>query len=52
MPEDLALMEGEDDSLASWQANHRAFFERHGIFAPDMMLLWERFELVEDLADV
>ena len=46
---DFALAEGENDSLAGWQEDHRAFFERNGGWSPDMMLLCERFRLVEDL---
>lgn len=48
MPEELALMEGEDDSLEGWRAGHRRYYERAGIFAPDMELIWEEFRLVED----
>jgi len=48
--EDMALAEGENDDLAGWQADHKAFFTRNGGFAPDMMLVFEHFELVEDLA--
>ena len=47
--EDMALAEGENDNLAGWQADHKAFFTRNGGFAPDMMLVFEHFELVEDL---
>lgn len=52
MPEEMALMEGENDTLEGWQRDHQAFFERHGVFDPDMMLTWERFDVIEDLADV
>ncbi|MCB2129216.1 MAG: ASCH domain-containing protein [Rhodobacteraceae bacterium] len=48
--EDFALAEGEDMSLAGWQAGHRAFFERNGGFDPEMKLVCERFRLIEDLA--
>ena len=51
VPEELALAEGEDDTLEGWRAGHQAFFERNGGFDPEMMLLFEEFELVEDLAD-
>ncbi len=47
--EEMALAEGEDDSLESWRAGHRAFFERGGGFAPDMEIVWMRFEVVEVL---
>jgi len=45
----FALAEGENDSLAGWQRDHRAYFERNGGFDPDMDLVCERFRLVEDL---
>lgn len=45
---ELARLEGEGDrSLAYWQHSHQAFFEREGIWAPDMELVFEEFELVE-----
>lgn len=50
--EDFALAEGENDDLAGWRADHRAFFSRNGGWEPKMMLLCERFRLVEDCADV
>jgi uncharacterized protein YhfF len=37
--------------LADWRDDHKVFFERNGGFDPEMMLLFEHFELVEDLAD-
>ncbi len=44
---DFARHEGEGDcDLEGWRAGHRAYFERHGLFAPDMLLWCERFELV------
>jgi len=39
--EEMALMEGENDSLVGWRKAHKAFFE--------MLLIFEEFELVEDL---
>ncbi|ARU14865.1 ASCH domain-containing protein [Croceicoccus marinus] len=47
--EEMALAEGEDDSLAAWREGHRRYFERTGGFSPDMDIVWERFMLVEDL---
>lgn len=47
--EGFALAEGEDDSLAGWQAGHRAFFERNGGWSPDLPLVCQRFELLEVL---
>jgi uncharacterized protein YhfF len=46
---DFALAEGEDTSLAGWQAGHRADFERNGGWTSDMELVCKRFALVEDL---
>lgn len=46
---DFALAEGENDSLAGWRRGHRSFFERNGRFHPEMMLVCERFRLIEDL---
>lgn len=49
---DFALAEGEDETLASWQLGHRAFFERNGGFDPEMELVCERFRLIADFAKV
>ena len=49
--EEMALAEGENDDLAGWRADHEAFFARNGGFDAQMMLVFEHFELVEDLAD-
>lgn len=51
---DLAQLEGEDDDLASWQRNHRAFFEAEStklgyVFTGDMPVVVEEFEVVEVL---
>ena len=44
--------EGEGDrSLAYWREAHRRYFARLGRFSEDMMLMCERFRLVEVLAD-
>ncbi|HEY0209517.1 ASCH domain-containing protein [Acerihabitans sp.] len=46
----MAALEGEGDkSLAYWQAAHRDFFQREGDFSPEMLLVFEQFELVEAL---
>lgn len=45
---DFALAEGENESLEGWQEDHRAYFERSGNFDPEMKLVCERFEVVED----
>ncbi|MEC3860021.1 ASCH domain-containing protein [Mesobacterium sp. TK19101] len=51
MTEEMALMEGEDDSLESWRAGHERYYRRLGIFDTEMKLIWERFEVVEDLKE-
>jgi uncharacterized protein YhfF len=44
----FAYEEGEGDrSLAYWRSAHRRYFERQGKFSEDMMLMCERFRLVE-----
>ena len=44
--------EGEGDrSLSYWHDAHRRYFTRLGKFSDDMMLMCERFRLVEILAD-
>ncbi|GGD64376.1 ASCH domain-containing protein [Croceicoccus mobilis] len=48
--EEMALAEGEDECLDGWREGHQRFFERNGGFSPDMEIIWERFELIEDLA--
>ena len=47
----FAYDEGEDDrSLESWRNAHRMYFGRQGKFREDMMLMCERFRLVEVFA--
>ncbi|MDP5215614.1 ASCH domain-containing protein [Ruegeria sp. 2205SS24-7] len=48
---DFALAEGENDDLAGWQADHRAYFERNGGWSDEMELICERFRLVEDFGE-
>ena len=44
----FACDEGEGDrSLAYWRSAHRNYFGRQGKFSEDMMLMCERFRLVE-----
>ena len=43
----FALSEGENETLEGWQRDHKAYFERNGGFDPEMMLVCERFKLVE-----
>ena len=49
--EAFALAEGENDSLAGWREDHRDYFTRNGGFDPEMMLVCERFRLVEDFSE-
>ena len=47
----FAYEEGEGDrSLAYWRDAHRGYFGRQGKFSEDMMLMCERFSLVEVFA--
>lgn len=46
--EDFALAEGEHDDLAGWRRDHEAYFRRNGGFDPAMILVCERFRMVED----
>ncbi len=52
MPEALALAEGEDETLAGWKEGHEGYYRRIGVFDPQMELIWERFEVIEDLGAV
>jgi len=47
--QDFALAEGENETLDGWREDHRRYFERNGGWHPEMDLVCERFELVEDL---
>jgi uncharacterized protein YhfF len=50
MDEQFAHEEGEGQrTLADWRAGHEAYFTRNGGFSPDMLLVCERFRLVEVL---
>ncbi|QMU59573.1 MAG: ASCH domain-containing protein [Boseongicola sp.] len=48
--EEMALAEGENVDLEGWQEDHKTYFERNGGFDAEMMLVFEHFEVVEDLA--
>ncbi len=40
--------EGEgDQSYAWWREAHEKYFQRQGVYAPDMLVVCERFRLVE-----
>ena len=50
----LAKLEGEDESLASWQSSHESFFKEEGRllgyqFSHDMKVVFEEFEVIEIL---
>jgi uncharacterized protein YhfF len=47
----FAYEEGEGDrSLAHWRSAHRQYFSRLGKFSEDMMLMCERFRLIDVFA--
>ena len=51
--EQFAHDEGEgDQSYAYWRRAHQNYFTGQGRFAPDMMVVCERFRLIEVLAPV
>ena len=46
----FAYDEGEGDrTLSYWRSAHQRYFQRQGVFAPEMLLYCERFRLVERL---
>ncbi len=46
--EAFALAEGENKDLSGWRRDHQAYFERNGGFHDEMILVCERFKLIED----
>ena len=46
--ESFALAEGENDDLEGCRRDHQEYFERNGGFDPEMLLVCERFRLIED----
>ena len=49
---DIAVLEGEDESIGSWRKNHEAFFRAEGkelgyTFTEDMEVIFEEFEVIE-----
>ncbi|EKE45142.1 hypothetical protein OCGS_0837 [Oceaniovalibus guishaninsula JLT2003] len=48
VPEGIALAEGEG-TFEEWRMGHERFFARNGGYDPEMMLVCERFRLLEDL---
>ena len=51
MTEDRVADQGEFRDLAHWRAGYEAYLRRAGHFAPDALMVVERFEVVQDLAD-
>lgn len=54
MTYDIAKLEGEDDTLESWQKNHQHFFTEEGkelgyTFSENMPVIFEEFEVIEIL---
>lgn len=49
VPEDFALAEGEG-SFQDWYHGHHAYFARNGGWSPEMLLVCERFRLIERFA--
>lgn len=47
MTESMVADQGEFRDLAHWRAGYEAYLTRAGVFAPDVMMLVERFEVVE-----
>ena len=47
MPETLIAAQGEFSDLADWRKGYEAYLTRAGLFAPDVAMLVETFEVVE-----
>jgi uncharacterized protein YhfF len=50
MDAEFVKAQGEFRDLEHWRAAYEAYFRRTGGFSPDMKLMCERFELIEDFA--
>lgn len=48
MPESLVAAQGEFRDLAHWRQGYEAYLTRAGVFARDVNILAEQFEVVED----
>lgn len=48
MSDALVADQGEFRDLAHWRAGYEAYLTRAGVFAPDALMLVERFVVVED----
>ena len=47
--EEFALEEGENDDLGGWRKDHQQYFQRNGGFDNEMILVCERFKVIEVL---
>ncbi len=47
--ERMALAEGEHETLAQWRNAREKHFKKNGGFKPEMMLVFEFFDVVENL---
>ena len=50
MDEEFVAAQGEFRDLWHWRKGYTAYFKRNGLFKPHMMLMCERFRLIEDYA--
>ncbi|WP_422370976.1 ASCH domain-containing protein [Hoeflea sp.] len=50
MDETRIPAQGEFEDLEDWRNGYRAYYQRQGSFDPDMIFIYERFEVVEDFA--
>jgi uncharacterized protein YhfF len=50
MDESRVPAQGEFEDLEDWRKGYRAYYQRQGSFDPDMIFIYERFEVVEDFA--
>lgn len=50
MDEGRVPAQGEFEDLEDWRRGYAAYFQRQGIFDPEMIFLYEQFEVVEDFA--
>ncbi|MCO6407406.1 ASCH domain-containing protein [Hoeflea alexandrii] len=50
MDESRIPAQGEFEDLEDWRRGYRAYYQRQGSFDPEMIFIYERFEVVEDFA--
>lgn len=50
MDESRIAAQGEFEDLEDWRKGYRAYYQRQGSFDPDMVFIYERFEVVDDFA--